>query len=506
MQNNFDLANIPVSNIAFTTFMTSLQESWEFIQKNKSKFSKVVPIPKELFPKAENPNITHHESHLFSTLVTLDPTKDHLILIADGCGSNGEEYKKNALFPKEIEVPEKFYESISVYSYIQGQIKVVDKIFSPLYMAKAHEEKYSPASYFTGCAMVVFNNWSYAGKVMGLAGNHQGEIFNRAQLFDALINATVNEKTSKEEFDNLDEDKLQYFQKLCASTQAYFEDYFEKYIRKLKEQFPMIENLTFTGGCALNCIFNEKLRNKNIFKNIFVPAWPNDEGVSIGAAIAAFYIKKHKLPYIQNSLNPFLGMKIHYSEDQIKDVFKDYLIEEYTHQKCVELLKEHQVIAWFQGNSECGPRALGHRTILCLPYIKNLKDYLNDNIKFRENFRPYGCSCLIEDQDLYFENAEGLYSPYMSFAPIVKKDKRNELNEIMHIDKTIRIQSVDQSFDKFYDLLCALKQETKNSLVVHTSLNVNKQPILEDINDALKFFKESKITTLCFNEFIIKKS
>lgn len=498
------LKNISQKKISFTTFMTSMEKTWEFINKANNKFAKAIGIPKELEVNNQHPNIIHHEAHLFSTLITLDPKQDHLILIADGCGSNKNEFETNALFPFKIDADKDFYESISVYSYINGKIEVVSKFFAPLYMSQHLKGKYSPASFFTACSMVVFADWSYAGKVMGLAGYHEGEIFNKYELFDKLLSLEKETNTGKEHFDNLDPKKRLLYEKLCASTQVYFEKYFTEIINDLKQNFPNIDSLAFTGGCALNCIFNEKLRKKKVFKNIHVPAWPNDEGVSIGAAVANFYIQNKKLPTINKRLNPFLGIKP-INQPDVQEVFKEFKIQKYSHDIFLKHYRDEEVIAWFQSNSECGPRALGHRTIICSPYIKGIKQYLNDHIKFREEFRPYGCSVLTEQMSYYFENTEELYSPYMSFAPIVKEEHRESLKEIMHIDNSIRIQTVDESFDKFYELLVYLKREDKHSLVIHTSLNINKQPILESINDAYLFFTSSEIKVLCLNDFIITK-
>jgi carbamoyltransferase len=507
IQEKINLDSVPGNQIAFTTFMTSLEESFNYINKTDHKFKHIYQYhPKVTSQNLEAQNIIHHEAHLFATLVGLNASEDHLILIADGCGSNIAEYNQFKTFGMQSHISENFFESISIYRFYQGKIEIINKIFAPLFMVKKYQGLYSPASYFTACSQLVFGDWEYAGKVMGLAAYNKSERLSHDELFHALSTYQHNEKVDKITFDNYPKEKFDRFALFCDSTQVYFEDYFQNLLEDLKRQFPSTNNLVLTGGCALNCIYNEKLRRQNLFENISVPAWPNDEGVALGAAVGAYFNIHHKLPLINNPQNPFAGEKVDNREATIRKEFVDFKIEPLDLNQIVKLIEEQEVIAWFQGASECGPRALGHRSILCSPYISNIKKYLNDNIKFREAFRPYGCSCLEEQQAEYFEMAHGLFSPYMSFAPIVKLEYREKLKEVLHPDNSIRIQTVTRDFGDFYDLLKLLQIKTGHSIVIHTSLNINKQPILETIKDAYQFFQNNKIQYMVVDQFLISKS
>ena len=505
-RRNFDLNSVPKDQIAFSAFFTSLNETWSHIAGIENKYSLTLPPPNLLSDKNDQAqDILHHEAHLFSCLIGLDPNLNYLIVVSDGCGSRQSEVKKKAIFPFPVNDRNSHYETISIYSYSKGEVKVLDKIFTPVHLLKGRNEEFSPSSHFTGASQVIFGDWNYSGKVMGMAGHFKGTPYSDQELYKILTQTKFNEKTTKEYFDHLDAKTMESFIKISGSTQIYFEKYMMNLFLKLSENYPELDNLIYSGGTALNCIFNEKLRKKKIFSSFKVPAWTNDEGVGIGAAVGSYYLKNKKLPLLKNPESPFLGTEYNYSEDEILSKFNGFKVGPRNMKSVASLIAQNQIIAWYEGRSECGPRALGHRSILCSPFIPGIQDYLNDHIKMRERFRPYGCSVLEEQQEEYFEDAEGLFSPYMSFAPIVRMDKRELLKGIMHADNSIRIQTVNEIFPTLRALLFELKKLTGHSLIIHTSLNINKQPILESIDDAVKFFANSEIKYMVFENHLISK-
>jgi carbamoyltransferase len=505
LQKSFDLSELQAEAVAFSTFFTDLSSTWDYIAKIKNKFTQSILIDPRFGRSNETAqNILHHEAHLFSVLIELDPKKKHLIVISDGCGSRNSE-SKHAIFPFQQEDPEIVFETISVYAYADGKIQALEKIFTPVHMLRGKGKHYSPASYFTAASQVIFGDWNYSGKVMGLAGHFKGEPIPDDELFDILTKTAFNEQSSKSYFDSLEKDKMDEYIRIAGSTQLYFERYKFELFKRLRKTYKDHNHLVYLGGCALNCIFNEQLRRSKLFDFIWVPAWTNDEGIGLGAAIASYYKKHHQLPVILNPENPFLGLKRDYQDQEVATAFKDYHLEAYGPYRVAQLISKHKIIAWYEGASECGPRALGHRSILCSPFIPGIRDYLNDKVKMRERFRPYGCSVLEEDQRNYFEEAEGLYSPYMSFAPVVKESRRNDLLEVMHADYTIRIQTVDKIFPRLQEVLRELKRISGESIVIHTSLNINKQPILETLEDAKEFLLTSELEFLIFENYIISK-
>lgn len=495
------------SNITFTNFLLNLPETWQHIKENPTKFTGVLNFDERVSEQnREAQHIIHHECHLFSILPGLDPAQEYLIVIADGCGAKRDEILSAALFvPKTPLAEGNLFESISIYRYQNCQVTCLEKILSPLHMWLGTLQNLTPATYFTAASQVIFGDWPYAGKVMGLAAYHQGELFSDEKMFQLLGIENFNKNSSKNYFDNeISSEHWKFCIKLAATVQNYLERYSTQLFTRLRTQYGL-KNLVYAGGVALNCIFNEKLRRSQLFDSITIPAWTNDEGVALGAAVGGYFKQHGKLPVLENPASPFLGHPRSPSESQIRVAFKDYEVSPLTVAEAANLIAQNHIIALVEGASETGPRALGHRSILCLPTIPGIREYLNDKIKFRERFRPYGCSVLEEDQELYFEDAKGLMSPYMSFAPVVKSSMRGYVKEIIHRDQTIRIQTVTPLFGFLHDLLKCLKAQTGHSLIIHTSLNINKQPILETLEDAVKFMRQSELQYMVIENMLVKK-
>lgn len=501
------IKSFPSANITFTNFLLNLPETWQHIKENPTKFTGVLNFDERVSEQnREAQHIIHHECHLFSILPGLDANQDYLIVIADGCGAKREEIITSALFLPSAPLAEgNLFESISVYRYQKGQVTCLEKILSPLHMWLGTLKTLTPATYFTAASQVIFGDWPYAGKVMGLAAYYQGELFSDEEMFHLLYNEKLNTDSSKNYFDSaVTPEMWLFYTKLAATVQNYLERYLTQLFSRLRAQYGL-KHLVYAGGVALNCIFNEKLRRSGLFDSIKVPAWTNDEGVALGAAVGGYFRKTGRLPELENPDSPFLGHPRTPTEVEIREAFKDYEVCSTTPDDVARLIGEKQIIALVQGASETGPRALGHRSILCLPTIPGIREYLNDKVKFRERFRPYGCSVLEEDQEIYFEDAQGLMSPYMSFASVVKCSMRDYVKEIIHRDQTIRIQTVTPLFGFLHDLLKCLKAQTGHSLIIHTSLNINKQPILETLEDAVKFMQQSELQYMVIENMLVKK-
>jgi carbamoyltransferase len=163
-------------------------------------------------------------------------------------------------------------------------------------------------------------------------------------------------------------------------------------------------------------------------------------------------------------------------------------------------------VAWFQGRSESGPRALGNRSILARPDVTGLKDKLNKSIKFRESFRPYGCSVIQEKAHLYFDIDQNFNNPYMSFAIKVREEHKELLKEVSHIDGTSRMQTVKiGQNEKFYRLLERFGEKSGLPCLLNTSLNVMDEPIVETIQDVRRFMENTPTDYLVINDFLIKR-
>lgn len=310
------------------------------------------------------------------------------------------------------------------------------------------------------------------------------------------------------DFDNQPRESFEHSANISASVQAYFEKTFLKLCTELKGKHPGFDNLILVGGCALNCLTNSRLVKEKYFKNVFIPPFPNDEGISMGAALCL----AHRQGKIQFRTLPFEKMHAYMGRnksgevtlDQIKEAFPDYKIRPW--QDSSQILADGEVVAIFQGPSEVGPRALGNRTLMVRPDRKEVKKYLNENIKFREEFRPYGATVLQEDVHVYFDVDKGFIAPFMTFAPLIRKEKESYLTGVTHKDMTSRIQTISREQNqRYYDIIKGFKSITGESVILNTSLNIMGQPILEDLSDAKSFMKDSKVRYMVINDYLLEK-
>ena len=167
-------------------------------------------------------------------------------------------------------------------------------------------------------------------------------------------------------------------------------------------------------------------------------------------------------------------------------------------------LEKGKIVAWFQGGSEFGPRALGNRSILCRPYPKEMKDHLNIRVKFREEFRPFAPSVLSEYQKDFFHINQD--SPHMLMACKIKKDKKKIIPAIVHIDGTCRVQTVKKDINKkFYNLIKEFYKITSVPVLLNTSFNVKGQPIVNTPLQAINTFKSTNIDILVIDDYIVSK-
>ena len=169
-----------------------------------------------------------------------------------------------------------------------------------------------------------------------------------------------------------------------------------------------------------------------------------------------------------------------------------------------QLLAEGKIISWFQGRSEFGPRALGHRSILANPTISGMKDQINKRVKFREEFRPFAPSVMEERQHEIFDIQPP--APYMTIACDVKPGWGDKIPATTHINNTARVQTVNKDIDPLYHgLICEFNKLTSCPVVLNTSFNIRGQPIVETPLEALATFAGNGIDALIIGDYLIKK-
>ncbi len=292
------------------------------------------------------------------------------------------------------------------------------------------------------------------------------------------------------------------------------------------------ENLCLAGGVALNCVANNVIRKAGIFKNIWVQPAAGDAGGALGAALAASYIY-FDVPRIVETPDSMRGAYLGpaYSGSEIEVALKQHCAT-YTRMPYTELyphvakvIAHGNVIGWFQGRMEWGPRALGGRSILADPRDPNMQKKLNLRVKMREGFRPFAPSILSEHVGEFF--VETSPSPYMLFVTDVAPKQRHTLPHdfhswdlytklyfirstvpaVTHLDFSARIQTVHKETNiHYWNLINAFYTETGFPLLINTSFNVRGEPIVSSPEDALRCFMHTDMDYLCIGEYILAKN
>lgn len=291
---------------------------------------------------------------------------------------------------------------------------------------------------------------------------------------------------------------------LAAAAQKQLEDvicnWLNYWIKETGQQ-----NICMAGGVAMNCVLNQKIIERCTIKNLFVPPFAGDQGISVGNAFLAG-IENNTFPNKEN-FSAYTGRN--FSTEDILFFFNhnniSYKIIDDVISKAAQYITDGKVIGWFQGKAEIGARALGNRSILANPAIKGMKAIINKKIKFRDNFRPFCPSVLEEDFSTYFSSSL-TEIPFMNCTVDCKPLTINELPEIVHIDHTARVQTVSSKNNAmFHQLLTALRIKTGHGVVLNTSLNVRNQPMTYDVNDALITLFTSGLDALFIENILIEK-
>lgn len=276
--------------------------------------------------------------------------------------------------------------------------------------------------------------------------------------------------------------------------------------KRLKEQTGE-RNLCFAGGVALNCSANGKLLTSGLFENVYVVPPADDSGQALGRLF-------HDLHSDGIAINPEIGLpylgplysktEIYSAMVRVGGIHVQPLGFPGVAQAASRLIAEGKVVAWFQGRSEIGPRALGNRSILADPRNQRMRDHLNKNVKHREWYRPVAPAVLEQDAHLYFHLDRPL--PFMLFAVQAKAEKVAEIPSAVHVDGSARVQTVSkQQNSRFYRFLQEFKLFTGISVLINTSFNDQGEPIVESPTDALLVFKRMNIDALVLGDFLILK-
>ena len=462
----------------------------------------------------------HHFSHAASAFYP-SPFKEAIILTLDGVGE---------------------WATTTVAIGKGNNLQIVKEMHFPHSLGLL----YSAFTYYTGFKV---NSGEY--KVMGLApyGKPKYKDLIIKELMDLkddgsfklnmkYFNYATGLTMTNKKFSNLfghpvrdsEKDLLNSFHMdIASSIQAVTEEVVLRLTKNIAEEFK-IKNLCLAGGVALNCVANGKILNKKYFDKIWIQPASGDAGGSLGAALAYWYheLKNPRENSKDKMEGSYLGPRfssefIEKKLISLKADFKKKSFSEITPLVAKELAGS-KTVGWFQGRMEFGPRALGGRSILADPRSEKMQKELNLKIKFRESFRPFAPSVLIEDVNNWFDL--DCDSPYMLLVSNVKKDKqismsdkdkmlfgidklnvkRSSIPAITHVDYSARIQTVHKDTNpRYYDLINEFKKITNCPVLVNTSFNVRGEPIVCSVEDAFNCFMGTNLDILVIENFILFK-
>jgi len=333
-----------------------------------------------------------------------------------------------------------------------------------------------------------------AGKVMGMAAygktTHEklfenGYVSNKILKFDNDLTKGYIDK----EFTTF-QDKCNFAHDVQNQTQKEVKQYIIKMVEKTG-----IKNVCLSGGYFLNCVANyDYLKSLPKDIKIYVEPISSDAGQSLG--IAKYYHHKNNNDYTKRPLkNLYLGLDNKH-EENIKEIFKEYNISKTNTQNVAQLLSDNNIVALYQGRCESGPRALGNRSLLFNPTVKNGQDIVNV-IKQREKFRPFACTILSEKTNEWFDIDE---SKFMMYAVDCKQP--DKIPAVNHIDNTCRIQTLSKDDNKnFYELIEEFYNLTNVPLLLNTSLNLAGDPIVETLEDLKDMLSRCSLNYIYLAEF-----
>jgi carbamoyltransferase len=300
------------------------------------------------------------------------------------------------------------------------------------------------------------------------------------------------------------------FADCAASVQRVLEDTLVDIARALQKETGLTD-LCLAGGVALNGLANTRILMESGFDRVFVPPAPGDAGCALGAALYADRV------YLGNPDrdvpdHPFWGPSVDNEElaragredDQQVDAFDESGLMAHT----VDLLTSGRIVGWMDGACEFGPRALGHRSILAAPHSIEMRDRLNRDIKYREEFRPFAPVVPIEAVDRYFDLPRGgaRLARFMSGVFPVRPEWRSQLAAVTHVDGSARVQAVDRAMaPRLHALLDGYGRRTGIPVLLNTSFNVAGEPIVNRALEGYSTFRRCGMDALVAGSTVVTK-
>ncbi len=475
--------------------------------------------PLNLLPGVPKHEISHHLAHAWSVLPML-PFDRGLIVVMDGMGSPRREvlrpekdWTTDASLPRDPgfqQVPAEpdpgwgWREGETVYRFEGLRLSLLFKRWirenSPDFLYNyGFENMESLGALYSRVSSHVFGDWNACGKVMGLAP--WAAVWAPGRPRRRVMEGPLEElrvdwkRLRSEPAPNAwaEEANRPGYARLAADLQEDLEEVVVDFLRRLQERTGE-RAVALAGGVALNCVLNGRIARDCGFEEVFVPPWPGDDGVALGCAwFGRHVLEQPEAAPRRRPVPPALGRA--WGPEEVAAALRGFAswVE---HEPCPDPaaaaaadLAEGRVVAWFQGRSEFGPRALGQRSFLAHPGDRATAERLNREVKGREPFRPFAPAVLEEEAAAWFE--PGPPSPWMSFAVRAREALPAPIEAVLHVDRSARWQTVGPGDGPLRPLLEAFHRRTGLPLVLNTSFNRAGEPIVETPADALRSFLDA---------------
>jgi len=473
---------------------------WAFYKALPSWLNEKLRVPsiikKNLKYKGDILFIEHHLAHAASAFL-VGPYEEAAILTIDGVGewataSYGYGKGNEITLLKELRFPNS-----------------VGLLYSTV---TAHLGMTVNNSEFKVMGLSAYGKPTYYDKFKKVVNvKEDGSIEFDMDYFDYHYKLTMPSKKFEEEFGpirKVNEEINQRHKDIAASLQKITEEIIFKMLNHLYNETKM-KNLCMAGGVALNSVANGKITKNTNFKNVWIQPAASDAGTSLGAAFYVYNsIFGNKRKYIMKSayLGPSFSTEyIKNFLDKQKIFYKRFKNDIALVKLTANLIYNNNVVGWFQGRMEWGPRALGARSILSNATNPNMKDILNLKVKHREVFRPYAPVISKENVHEYFEIDKDK-EPFMLFVYPFKENKKKLVPSVVHVDGTGRLQTTSKEENPlYYGVIKEFEKLSGIPILVNTSFNIRGEPIVCTPEDAYKCMMGTGIDYLVIDKFLIKR-
>jgi carbamoyltransferase len=456
--------------------------------------------------RAEFHNVEHHQAHVASAFL-VSPFDEAAILTVDGFGDfasamvahgHGNHFHvlERVTFPHSLGI---FYTAVTQWLGFpkygdEGKVMGLAPYGDPSAhldamrkLIRLDELFELDLDYFTHHARGVDMTWTDGSPVIG-------------RIFSSKLEEAFG--PAREPGGEL----TKHYEDVAAAMQVVLEEAYLHLVRRAHE-LTGSNNLCLAGGVALNAVANGRIRPETPFDGLYIQPAAGDNGISIGAA---YYVWNQLLGNPRSFVMEHAYTGPEFADDEIAAALRssrlpsERLSDDDLFPRVVEHIAAGDVVGWFQGRMEFGPRALGNRSIVTDPRRHDMKDILNARIKQREPFRPFAPSILAERVAEWYE--QDYPSPYMILVYKTRADKRDKIPAVNHVDDTGRVQSVEERVNpRYYRLISEFEKQTGVPILLNTSFNEN-EPVVMTPQEAIDTFQKTKMDVLVLGNHVVRRS